>query len=136
MPLFVWDSEMTLGIPSLDAQHRALIEQVNKLYDDIKLTPQGPALRTQFWSLIQKLEEHFQTEENLFEQTAFPDREHHQAEHSRFRQEMGLVLRDCASKPEAEASTEMLNYLVKWLSSHLIDEDKHYVSHFHAHGVQ
>ena len=135
MPLFIWDSEFIVGLSSIDAEHQALVAQINALYDFLRESPNDPGIRNRAETLLDHMEAHFQTEESLFEQSGYPLDAAHRAEHDRFRGEIAVLRQNMLGHGDHDAAMEILNYLVAWLAGHMAEQDRAYAPHFTAHGV-
>lgn len=134
MPLLHWGSEFQLGVPSIDDEHQKIFEDINVLYDLMQNNGDQPLPQGQMLDILHLMEHHFIHEEDLFAQTVYPDRFNHTKEHERFRKETEVLL-DRAVEGGAEASRNVLNYLVTWLTKHLLDEDRKYASHLMSNGI-
>src|ERR1700733_9439869 len=82
MPFIVWNDRLSVGVPSLDREHKELIAILNQLYDAIR----SNAARDSFSNTLARLSEytryHFAHEEALFKNTPYPNAEEHCLEHS------------------------------------------------------
>lgn len=79
MSLIEWDeTRFGLGLDFMDDTHKAFIAQVNRLAE-----ASNAAFTELFDQLIEHTEEHFQQEEQLMQETAFPANAEHRDEHQR-----------------------------------------------------
>lgn len=123
MALMEWDETMSVGVEELDAQHQQLIILINEAYeatqehDDDVLT-----------SLITKMQDyaklHFATEEGYLKKYKFPDVEGHKFHHAKFNTDVATFKK---KQFERTNLSQIFIYLSRWLTSHILDEDKQYV---------
>ena len=72
MPLMEWTDKLSVGVPSIDAQHKKLVSMANTLYDAMKAGHGKEILDETLAGLINYTVTHFKYEEKLFAQTGYP----------------------------------------------------------------
>ena len=80
LPPIVWDESVEVGHPILDKQHRHIVDLVNALHR----AAQGEGLASVglvLPYLVRFLQNHFDTEEAILRQVAYPGVERHAVEH-------------------------------------------------------
>lgn len=117
MPPIQWTDALTMGIQTLDQQHKGLFE----LYEGLcaAQSEAGPTCTSQ--ELLEALrayaEDHFHIEEGYMQAFGYPDFDAHTAEHEAFLLDMGRFEAACDS---GDASVQdMLDYLGNWLVEHI-----------------
>ena len=75
-----------MGEPSLDGQHRQIIELINELHVSMQREVAHQAIRPFLEQLVQYTVNHFQAEEKLMAARQYPDFIPHQALHEKMRQ--------------------------------------------------
>lgn len=79
--------------------------------------------------LIDYVERHFEREEMLFIETDYPDVQMHLAMH----QDITKTVRDIAAiyktRPDAINIQEVLEFLKKWLTNHILKADQGYIEY-------
>ncbi|MDR3425559.1 MAG: bacteriohemerythrin [Alphaproteobacteria bacterium] len=135
MPLMTWKDDMSVGISSIDEQHKKLVNMINELSDGMKIGKGREVLGTILDELIDYTAKHFKYEEELFDKTHYLDAFNHKKEHA------DLVKRvlDIQAKYKAGALTlslEVMDFLKDWLVKHIMGSDKKYSSHLCAQGVK
>ena len=120
-----WTSGLSLGIPDIDAQHRFLLDLINRLDG---LASEGGD-RASLGQIVRELDayakQHFALEEERFKRFAYPEARAHKAEHDAFIAKVDeFELAFAIGK--AEISEEILNYLRTWLTRHIAFSDKKY----------
>lgn len=136
MAFINWGKQYSVGVKLLDEQHFKLVEMANNLYEGIKAGRGNNALVETFKGLVDYVQVHFTTEEELLEK--------HGYSHSlllRHRQEhIDLIskikeLYTKALSGSVVVSYEMLHFLRDWLMNHIAGSDKKYESFFNGKGV-
>jgi hemerythrin len=119
-----WNESFSVNNNEIDNQHKKLILIIEELvsivhtreYNFIKIT-----------EIVDHLEdyikEHFEYEENLMVQYSYPYLEFHVKEHNELRYRIHNIKVFDVNR-FAEFYTEILIYLVDWLTSHIMQVDK------------
>ncbi|MCB9085933.1 MAG: MFS transporter [Bdellovibrionaceae bacterium] len=127
-PLFEWSNKFVIGNEDMDAQHRRLVELINKLDEVIQRGRPLKEFKAVFEDLDQYIQIHFAAEENLMERIAFPKLTSHRQSHAEFMREISQFKKRL-SKSEPTAMDELLDFLKTWLTGHIMVRDKEYVTH-------
>lgn len=125
MTLMEWKDEMSVGVASLDEQHKALIGLIDTL-DEKERT--GDAVSYVIAELERYVREHFRDEEAMMAAASYPELETHKAEHRSFEDWLGSVKGAYAAGGEARYYiAENVNaYLKGWLTNHILIIDMEY----------
>ncbi|NUM42497.1 MAG: bacteriohemerythrin, partial [Leptospiraceae bacterium] len=84
MPLFNWDESYSVGVDSIDLQHKNLFDMINNLHDNIHSIKNEPlAIKTTLDELISYIQYHFLHEEELLKKNNFPEFQVHSIEHEK-----------------------------------------------------
>ena len=131
MTFMPWSSDLMLGIPLIDAQHRVLVELINALHDALQ-PPQ--AERSHIASILEGLVDythnHFIVEEVQFHQHGYPQTAAHLQEHAQFTaQAMDWLMR---FEDGEDVDLQTLEFLKNWLLHHICEEDRAYVPFMRA----
>lgn len=125
MKAFVWNRLFETGIAEVDAEHRGLVEIINrlgKMLIESKATPQ--AMSACFSELATYGGQHFSNEERLMAQAGVDPRHigPHRAHHRQFVEQLkGLWKR----RAEMDRPAAVLHgFLSSWLSFHILEEDQ------------
>ena len=134
MALFEWNAKFSVGIDSIDNQHKRLVGYINQLHDGIQQGKGAEVLTPILDGLLEYTIEHFKNEENLFVSTNYAENEKHREEHQ------ALVLkvqyyRKLLSSGKATLSTDLLQFLKEWLMIHILGSDMKYKDHFLSRGI-
>lgn len=135
---FVWDEKYTVGIPSLDAQHKDFFNTANHIVD---LASNPETDRDTLLSAVKELEqhgaEHLATEEKYFDEFLYPEAASHKREHQVYVEKIDNFIKEL-SNPDADTklwAEEIASYAMYWLSNHILIVDKNYTPFMKEHGV-
>ncbi len=81
---FSWKNEYSVGIDSIDLQHRYLINMINDLYMAIHENRGSEAIHPLFDSLQDYIRDHFNYEKKMMEDSEYAHRFEHLQEHDEF----------------------------------------------------
>ncbi len=124
---FEWADTMSVGIPEIDAQHRELINILNRLFVSVVERDKDKVTIEILDALIDYTKTHFALEEQLMEEAGYDSLEFvaHKDTHQRFVEKVG----EAAHKNLVEGksvSFELIHFLRNWLRDHIMDTDKRY----------
>lgn len=129
MAFFNWEQRFEVCVESINSQHKQLVELINNLYDSIKTGNAKESTIPVLKELVKYTENHFADEEALMAKYGFPFLEVHKAEHETFVHKIS----DCLAKAlldKSSVSIEILQFLLKWLGSHIMGLDQQYSKYF------
>jgi diguanylate cyclase (GGDEF)-like protein/hemerythrin-like metal-binding protein len=125
-----WNDELTVGIDTIDQDHKRLIEITNRLIDAIVTHNDRKIVITIFDELEAYTQYHFRREEAFMHSNCTSnddiDVDLHKEQHRYFIDKLKKYKRNLLSEENIYASTEifdMLEFLVEWLLDHIIYED-------------
>lgn len=129
MALFEWNDDFSVKVPSIDAQHKGLVDMLNSLHAGMSSGAGSDQLASILAGLIDYTAKHFAHEEKLFAEHGYPDAEAHIAEHQKL---VGQVLDYQAKfeRKEVRMNMELMRFLKDWLIKHILGSDKAYSTLF------
>lgn len=135
MTFMPWSSELEVGIPQIDEQHRWLVDKTNQLYSSLaSAEADGAAIGEVLEGLMDYTMNHFIVEEEIFHRLGYPETAAHKAQHDKFTEQiMDLLQRHDAGE---RSGNETLDLLADWLVHHILKVDKAYVAFFRDNGVR
>lgn len=127
MQSFQWDSYFMTGLPTVDEQHRHLVDVINR-FGALIVHPEGAGERTVddlFGELAEYAQYHFHEEEKLMESAHLDARyiAHHRQEHAQFLLDAGYI-RTGLSHEGRDEERALLNFLINWLAYHILGSDR------------
>jgi hemerythrin len=133
--LIDWTNDLSVGIEEIDEQHKILVSLVNRLYQGIIHQTDVVVLQEILNELVQYTVVHFSVEESLMRIFDYSGYE----EHKQYHQELTKQVKDLNEKfksGKATISMELLSFLRKWLTNHIMVEDKKYIPFFLDRGLK
>lgn len=134
MALIEWNTQLTLGINSIDTQHKLLVKYINDLHDAMLDGKGNDILGGILKSLVDYTVRHFDYEENLLAKHGYPDTPAHKEEHVKLCDTV-LAFKEKFDAGEATVSADIMDFLKDWLMNHILKTDKQYVSFLNENGV-
>ena len=131
MTFIPWTAALKLGVPTIDEQHRVLVDLINALHAAISdAAGARDAIADILEGLLDYTHSHFIVEEVLFQKHGYPDAEKHLSEHSGFTGKMmGWLTR---FEDGEDVNLEVLDLLKDWLVHHICEEDRAYLPFMRA----
>jgi hemerythrin len=133
--LIEWRSEYSVQIPSIDEQHKKLVNMINALNAAMESGLTDSLLESIFEGLLQYTQKHFAYEEALFEQTGYLAGAAHRREHDVLREQV-FDLKRRLDRGEMVLGVEVMAFLRDWLTSHIMGSDRAYSKHLVEAGIR
>ena len=128
MPLFLWKKSYEVGIAEIDIQHRNLVGIINELSDAMMNKKGYTVVPHIIEKLVDYIQFHFTTEEEIMRDTKYPAIDEHCQEHLVITNKV-LKFKKDYSKSHLINSGEVLNFLCDWLKEHIAVSDKKLRAH-------
>ncbi|MBD3330474.1 bacteriohemerythrin [Candidatus Peregrinibacteria bacterium] len=130
---FIWQKKYSVGLQSLDEQHKHFFEITNKLHDLLKnySGAQEKELEIIFDELLNYALYHLAEEEEFFLKCKYEETEVHCKMHETYREKMRdyrQKIRECSKSEKIKLAKEAQKYAVNWLSEHILKVDQRYTS--------
>ena len=135
MDFFRWGPQFELGVMKIDAQHRQLVELVNRMYDAMTMGQGRQAVNGVLDELITYTVMHFKTEEELMDRHGYSEAADHKAKHAAMTKKVLALKKEADAGHSAVISTTVANFLKDWLEKHISGTDRKYAEFFKAQGV-
>jgi len=134
----LWSDDYALNIEQIDEQHRHFFKLIGDLFLAVR-SPQweGEKALAALTHLCDYAYYHFDTEEKFFEKAEYPERVLHRKYHEEFRRQTQLFLSRFRA-PTADGKKvleEAAAFAQRWLTQHILAEDKKYVQCLKERGV-
>lgn len=125
-PYYQWTESMSVGIPLLDEDHKALIRLINRLHAGLAAGAEFVELEDIFDRLVAYIEFHFTREEKVMEAGGYPGAAAHREEHEGFTQAIYEMRDRYAREGDQTMTAELPDYLKNWLNHHILLQDMAY----------
>ena len=129
MPFYKWSEAMSVGLPVLDSDHKALIDLINSLHNELVLDEDSTKFDEFFEQLVIYIDYHFAREERVMQACDYPAFEAHREEHRQLAQEMHHIRDRYIRGGETRIGQELLTFLKNWLNHHILIQDMDYKNH-------
>jgi hemerythrin len=133
--LVEWSEELSVGIEEIDEQHKIIVGLVNRLYEGIIHQSDAALIQSILDELVQYTIVHFAVEESLMRIFDYP----HYDEHKHAHQELTKHVMDLQKKfrlGKVSINMELLSFLRKWVTTHILGDDKKYTPYFLEKGLK
>ena len=134
MTLLTWSHECIVGVQAMDDQHGILMDTLNELRITLLHGGDRRAICLQLERLIEFTHMHFQSEEQLLEQQAFPGLEAHRTAHRHLLAKLYTALEQI-NHDEAVHFSALLEFLPCWYLEHVEQLDQPYGMWLNERGV-
>jgi len=127
MAYMEWSENYATGIRMIDNDHRELFDIVNLLAEHVKDDIDSIHLSQITERLDRYVKEHFQREEKLMRDYAYPGLAAHHIKHAEFVkviEAIRIIEHNCPEKLDAD---KFLLYLSRWLRLHIMGTDREYL---------
>lgn len=131
MPIVTWSPSLNVGIDRFDADHRSLVELMNRFHEAIERGQGWAVLGPALGELERYSQDHFAREEQAMRDADYPGLEDHMAQHQMFVRKLEEVQADYDAG-NVEASRKLTAVLQTWLLHHITLADHAYAPHLKA----
>lgn len=119
-----WSKSFQIGIEEIDQDHKAIIDNYQKLYDQMKLGQGHGYYREVVHFMSKYINEHFQREEAFHKRIDYDKRLEHKALHDDFKRQIDLFIEDVKDDAADNEDLIRLNlFLRNWIMHHILIED-------------
>ena len=117
-----WRPALEVGHAKIDAEHRSLVEALNRLHAAMKLGKGKDEIEKTLLFLKDYTVEHFKGEERLMMAYRYPGATAHCAAHADLIKEVGELIANFQAG-KVLLTSSVLNFLEDWLVKHIQGED-------------
>ena len=131
-----FDESLVTGNEMIDAQHKELIDKINKLLDSCETSKDKVVAVKTLDYLADYTEFHFGEEEKLQEEISYPGIKEHKAKHEELRRvvaDLHEMLED-QEGPTDEFVDQVRKQVIEWLYYHIKTFDRSVAEYKYMHG--
>jgi hemerythrin len=121
-----WTDEFSVGIESIDTQHKKLVDMIKTLHNAIADGKATEVLDKIFSELLDYTNYHFSYEEELFKSYGYSEEEAHKKEHVELKNQLLKLKRMMDEGDSFMGEVLVLKFLQEWLLIHIMKSDKKY----------
>ncbi len=129
-----WDDSYSVGIESLDRQHKKYFDLANRWIHDIMAGEGEEAVKYVLNELREFARTHFKDEERLMRAYNYPDYEKHAKEHMRMFDKI-LELSKDYDDGDVMVCVKVTSLLIGWFETHMKNTDREYAPFLRSKGV-
>jgi len=122
MSLIIWNDSLSVGINSIDDQHKKLVQMLNTLYDALEQNHGKDVIQEIFEGLTIYTNKHFAYEEELFTEYNYPESASHIADHDTLIEEV-MALKEKLENGDKKINIKVMSFLKEWLTNHILKTD-------------
>jgi len=122
---YQWDEKLSVGIPSIDRQHKTLISLINKLYIAMKEDTGKYQSQQILNKVVNYAKSHFIYEESLFKRCNYSNASEHIKNHQNITNDLNKLTAQ-SKATNFNLSDELMIFLKNWLNHHIFIEDMAY----------
>ena len=134
MSTLIWSEKFSVGIESIDKQHKKLIDLINKLSHARNGGCEDKEIDAVLNELVNYTKTHFKNEEKMMQLYGYPEYNAHQSEHISLT-ETALNMQKKYYHGDAHIVTDIAILLNDWIADHILLEDKKYGPYLNSKGV-
>ena len=126
-PIISWDDAWSVGVDSIDDDHKQLVEILQKLFGALITVQTKTYLKKLVDELVNYTKYHFDREEMILAKYDYPLLDEHKDQHSQLFQSVAATKDEILEKGSTEElGDEIYAFLKGWLVNHILDEDMQY----------
>jgi hemerythrin-like metal-binding protein len=121
------DERMSIGVPSIDADHRQLIDLINAVEAVVEQKAPSADIERVLAQLAQYVTFHFGREEEMMRKAGYPGLTLHELLHEEFSQRVCQLTAQQFLSNDLAYSKELLGFLSAWLIEHIQQKDRDFL---------
>jgi hemerythrin-like metal-binding protein len=125
MGIMTWTHALSVGVESLDEQHKTWIDMVNQLFDAMKVGKGREKLESMLDQVVEFARMHFAAEERAMLAAEYGWYAQHKVKHDEFLKKM-TEMQQRQKAGALTLSMTVLDMLRDWIIEHVNDVDKGY----------
>lgn len=131
-----WNDEFSVGIDSIDEQHKKLVSMIKTLYDALIEGRASEVLNEILNGLFDYADYHFSYEEKLFDKYDYPDARDHKEEHKELEHHLTQLSIKLETGDNFMGEVLLLQFMEDWLIKHIMTTDMKFGPFFIEKGVK
>jgi hemerythrin-like metal-binding protein len=118
-----WRDAFEIGIPSIDHEHRALVERLNEVFASIEASEANAETLAKIGEVYTWISAHFALEEVIMREHRYDQYEDHKADHERLLDEIRDIMEGCEAGQKPAVDKALSGRLEAWFSDHFKTKD-------------
>ena len=117
MDLLQWKSEYSVGVESVDHEHREMIDMINELYKELQGRKDAESIEQFLGDIHMTISAHFALEERVMQQAGYSEFDAHKEDHEELLDQLRDLMDAYESDPEIGLSL-LQDRLSHWFANH------------------
>jgi hemerythrin len=126
--LIRWNPTYEIGNREMDTQHQKLVDIINEFYNAFANAEAHQKIGQIINDLVNYTVFHFTSEEELFLQSGYPEKDKHLKIHKGFVDKLKDYHKE-VKEGNMTTTYDLMTFLREWLMSHIMGTDKEYVKY-------
>ncbi|MCP5093510.1 MAG: hemerythrin family protein [Gammaproteobacteria bacterium] len=122
MSLLEWKPEYSVGIASMDDEHREMIALINDVYAKLGTSPDADTIEDCLEEIFNTISLHFALEERIMREQGYDEYEDHKEDHEDLLDEIRDLMDEFVAD-EKEGARRLEEGLSGWFSKHFVSFD-------------
>ena len=122
--LFQWDDSLLIGIEELDHEHKVLIEDINRLHDELNRHEEKSEIEKCLGDIYVRMQAHFALEEHVMKEHGYKFFDEHKLQHEEFLDSYNDYMVQFMNDTGVSSSHPIEDTLARWVINHIITSDK------------
>ena len=128
-----WRDAFEIGVPSIDYEHRMLIERLNDVFASIGAGEPGERTLGKLGEVYTWISAHFALEEVIMREHDYDQYQDHKADHERLLNEIRDIMEGCETGRKPIIDRALSSRLEAWFSDHFKTKDARLHKHLGDH---
>lgn len=128
MPIMNWDNTLDVGVPSMNEEHKRILDAMNRIYDAAQAGKTGDEINLLVERLGAICVRHFADEEAYMASIGYPSLSNHKFIHIDLLERYGTHAADIKAAG-GRAGQAFFHFLTHWLAVHIKGIDAKYGAH-------
>jgi hemerythrin len=122
MTLLEWKSDYSVGIPSMDFEHRKMIAMINEIYDEMSQRNDPDSIDQFLGDINAAINAHFALEERIMKDAGYIEYEAHKDDHEELLDQIRALMDEFGKDPE-NGFVLLRENLGNWFERHFASFD-------------
>jgi len=118
-----WSKGLSIGVPEIDDEHKALIKLINSLSTAIDEEHEAHVIEECLDQLEDYIHQHFRDEEALMTSLNYDDISKHVQQHRKFTSRVEQFREELLKTGSKDTAEKLVGFLRNWLVTHIVTED-------------
>jgi len=128
MSLIDWHEEYSVGIASVDHEHREMINLINTVYDNLSSNASKDQIEDFLGEIYTKISAHFALEEKIMKTQRYDEYQDHKEDHEKLLDEIRDIM-DFYETDDYFSDKDLADQLERWFSEHFRTRDARFLKH-------